>query len=109
MTDTSQNIAFVRTETLPQQAPPASEVGVIGWMRHNLFNGLWGTALTLVSLYFVYYLLSGFLPWLFNGVWNTSNIRECREVLDGATGGCFSVLTERWNQLLFGFTYPEAL
>ena len=26
MADTSQNVAFVRTEQLPQMAPPASEV-----------------------------------------------------------------------------------
>ena len=25
------------------------------------------------------------------------------------SGGCFSVLTERWNQLLFGFKYPVEL
>lgn len=109
MADTSQNIAFVRTEQLPQLAPPASEVGAIGWVRHNLLNGVWGTVLTLLSLYAIYYVLSGFLPWLFNGVWNTSNIRECRELLDGASGGCFSVLSERWNQLLFGFKYPADL
>jgi len=76
-------------------------------MRQNLFNGVWGTVLTILSLWAIYYMLSGFLPWLFGGVWNTNNLAECREVLDGATGGCFSVLTERWNQLLFGFTYPE--
>ena len=106
MADTSQSIAFVRTETLPQLDPPASEVGVVGWMRHNLFNGVWGTLLTLISLWAIYYLLSGFLPWLFGGVWNASSLAECREILEGATGGCFAVLSERWNQLLFGFTYP---
>jgi general L-amino acid transport system permease protein len=42
-----------------------------------------------------------------NGVWNKSSLAECREVLQGVTGGCFSVLTERWNQLLFGFQYPS--
>ncbi|MEM6759439.1 MAG: amino acid ABC transporter permease [Pseudomonadota bacterium] len=103
------DISFVRTEQLPPQAPPASEVGIVGWMRVNLFNGVWGSLLTLVSLYAIYSLLAFVLPWLFNGVWNTSSLAECREVLDGARGGCFSVLTERVNQLLFGFTYPEEL
>lgn len=110
MSDThSHSVAFVRETSLPPMDPPASEVGVIGWVRHHLLNGVWGTLLTLISLYAIYSVLSGFLPWLFNGVWNTNNIRECREVLEGATGGCFSVLSERWNQLLFGFTYPEEL
>ncbi|MEL7092810.1 MAG: amino acid ABC transporter permease [Pseudomonadota bacterium] len=103
------DISFVRTEQLPPQAPPASQVGIVGWMRVNLFNGVWASLLTLVSLYAIYALLAFVLPWLFNGVWTTSSLAECREVLDGARGGCFSVLTERVNQLLFGFTYPEEL
>ncbi len=108
MADTS-NIAFVRTETLPQREPPLSEVGIVGWMKHNLFNGVWGTLLTLISLYAIYALLAFVTPWIFNGVWNASSLSECREILDGATGGCFAVLTERINQLLYGFTYPEEL
>jgi general L-amino acid transport system permease protein len=27
--------------------------------------------------------------------------------LEGASGGCFAVLAERWNQLIFGFKYPS--
>ena len=102
----SDNIVFVRTEMLPELPPPATETGVIKWLRENLFSSVTNSILTLISLYIIYQLLSGFLPWLFGGVWTTSSLKECREVLDGATGGCFSVLTERWNQLLFGFKYP---
>ena len=108
MSDThSQSVAFVRDTMLPQEPPPASEAGVIKWMRENLFPGPVNTLLTLLAIYFIYKLLAGSLPWLLNGVWTTSSLAECREVLQGATGGCFSVLTERWNQLLFGFTYPS--
>jgi general L-amino acid transport system permease protein len=48
------------------------------------------------------------MPWVLNGVWMRL-IRECREILDGSVGGCFAVLTERWNQLLFGFSIPVEL
>ena len=65
--------------------------------------------LTIVAAYFIYLILSDTLPWILNGVWGTSSLAECREILQGATGACFSVLTERWNQLLFGFQYPEEL
>jgi general L-amino acid transport system permease protein len=41
-----------------------------------------------------------------NGLWTTSSLAECREILAGKTGACFSVLTERWNQLIYGFKYP---
>ncbi|MDW4500464.1 amino acid ABC transporter permease [Sulfitobacter sp. D35] len=108
MSDThAQTVGFVRDTMLPPADPPAAETGALKWLKENLFSSIPYTILTLLALYFIWSLLSGFLPWLLGGVWNTSNIRECREVLDGAAGGCFSVLRERWNQLLFGIAYPQ--
>ena len=108
MSDTpAQSVAFVRTETLPQLPPPASQAGAIKWMRENLFSNIPNSILTLASLYVIYLIVTGAFPWLANGIWNTNSLAECREALQGATGACFSVLTERWNQLLFGFSYPS--
>lgn len=101
-----QSVAFVRTEQLPQLPPPAAQTGAVKWMRENLFNGVTGTILTLISVFVIWQVLAFVLPWLFNGIWSASSIRECREILEGATGGCFAVLSERWNQLLFGIAYP---
>jgi general L-amino acid transport system permease protein len=77
------------------------------WVKDNLFPTWANAILTIVALYFLYLLVSGSLPWLLNGVWSASSLSECREILDGATGACFSVLSERWHQLLFGFKYPS--
>ena len=108
MSDThSHSVAYVRESMLPEQEPPASAVGVTAWVRENLFKGWANTLLTVVAIYVIYRLLAGALPWFLGGIWTTSSLAECREVLQGATGGCFSVLTERWNQLLFGFQYPS--
>jgi general L-amino acid transport system permease protein len=108
MSDThAQTVAFVRKTEIPPAPPPYAATGPVKWMRENLFatpaNGL----LTIVSLYVVYLVLSAVLPWILNGIWNTSSLTECREALEGAVGACFSVLAERWNQLLFGFQYPS--
>lgn len=103
----SQFVAFVREQQIPQSPPPTAETGAIKWLRENLFSSIPYSILTLVSLYAIFVILSGFLPWALNGVWSTSNIRECREVLEGVRGGCFSVLSDRWNQLLFGIAYPS--
>ncbi|MGJ8589810.1 MAG: amino acid ABC transporter permease [Yoonia sp.] len=103
----NNSVAFVRTETLPQLPPPASQAGVVKWMRENLFLNIPNSILTLVSMYVIYLLVTGAFPWIANGIWNTNSLAECREILDGATGACFSVITERWNQLLFGFSYPS--
>ena len=101
------NVAFVRETQLPELPPPSIETGLIKWIRVNLFGGISGTILTLVSLFVIYHILSSVLPWIFNGIWDTNNIRECKDVLAGVSGGCFSVLRDRWYQLLFGITYPS--
>ena len=110
MSDThAHSVAFVRETSLPPAPPPAAETGIVKWLRENLFATWSNAILTIVALYVIFLVLRGTMPWLFNGVWGASSLAECREILDGATGGCFAVLTERWNQLLFGFTYPSEL
>ncbi|MFK7836007.1 MAG: amino acid ABC transporter permease [Sulfitobacter sp.] len=107
MSDThSHSVAFVRETTIPQAAPPATEQGIVKWVRENLFATWANSLLTVAALYVIYLILAATMPWMFNGVWFASSLAECREVLDGTSGGCFAVLTERWNQLLFGFKYP---
>ncbi|KIC36923.1 amino acid ABC transporter permease [Leisingera sp. ANG-M7] len=108
MSDThAHSIAFVRDTEIPPSPPPAGETGAVKWLRENLFSNAVNSALTIASLLVIYILLSKTLPWLLNGVWTTNSLAECREVLQGKTGACFSVLTERWNQLLYGFKYPS--
>ncbi|MDG1288786.1 MAG: amino acid ABC transporter permease [Lentibacter sp.] len=102
----ADSVAFVRETFLAEQPAPASATGVVRWLQDNLFPTWANGLLTIVSLYVIYLLVSLAAPWMFNGLWNTQSLAECREVLEGATGACFSVLTERWNQLLFGFKYP---
>ncbi|WP_370400338.1 amino acid ABC transporter permease [Sulfitobacter sp. JB4-11] len=107
MSDThAHSVAFVRETALPPVAPPANAAGPVKWMRDNLFATWPNALLTVASFYVIFLILSNTLPWILNGVWNTGSLAECREVLDGTAGACFSVLTERWNQLLFGFKYP---
>ncbi len=103
------SVAYVRDSMLEQQPAPVTETGVVKWTRTNLFSTIPNTILTLVALYALIWLVWSVFPWFANGVWDAASIRDCREILDGRTGGCFAVLTERWNQLLFGFQYPSEL
>lgn len=107
------DVSFVRTDMLPEQAPPGSEVGVIGWLRHNLFSSWINGILTVLSIYAIYFVLSGILPWVFQSVWNADSLTECREIMKATWGethghACWGVIKERWLQLLFGF-YPSDL
>ncbi len=107
MADQDNNsIAFVATEVIPESPPPARETGVVKWLRENLFSSVPNTILTVLALILIYLVLKNTMPWILNGLWTTSSLAECREILDGTTGACFSVLTERWNQLIYGFKYP---
>lgn len=108
MSDThAQSVAFVRETALPPAPPPASEAGAVKWVRENLFNGWVNSILTVLAIYIIAKIVVSSAPWFINGLWTTPSLAACREVLQGQTGACFSVLTERWNQLLFGFKYPS--
>ncbi len=64
--------------------PPASEVGVIGWMRKNLFNGWFNTLLTLFALWILYLVVPGILNFnFFNAVWSGSDRLACSDVNQG--------------------------
>ena len=107
------DISFVRTEMLPEKAPPASSVGLIGWIRENLFSGWFNSVLTVLSLAFVYYVLASILPWIFQSSWTANSLNECREAIsttygEGTSGACWAVVRERYLQLIYGF-YPDHL
>ena len=78
------DVGYVSSNMLPEQAPPSSTVGPIKWIRENLFNGVVNSILTLLSLYFIWYVLSGLLPWIWYGSWTASSLKDCREVIAAA-------------------------
>ena len=107
----AHTVSFVRREMLPEQEPPLTEVGAIKWLRENLFSSWLNAILTVLSVFFVYWALAHILPWMLGGIWDADSLNECREVRDARYGedasvACWAVLTDRWNQLLFGF-YPS--
>ncbi len=106
------DISFVRTEMLPQQEPPASSVGVIGWMRENLFSGWLNSVLTVISGLFIFSVVGSLLGWAWSPTWSATSLNECREIATGlgheGHGACWGVIRDRWVQLLFGFYPPES-
>ena len=101
-----RTIAFVRTKEVPAMPPPPNAAGPMKWIKDNLFATPTNGVLTVLAFLAIYMILSGAIPWMVNGIWTSSSLAACREILDGTVGACFAVLAERWNQLLFGFQYP---
>ncbi|MDP1668738.1 amino acid ABC transporter permease [Phaeovulum sp.] len=103
--------AYVRSAMLPEQAPPVSEIGVIRWLRENLFSGPLNTFLTLAGSFILYFLVKEYYPWLRHSVWQAGSVGECRDIVtatwgEGATGACWAIIRDRWNMFMFGF-YPR--
>jgi general L-amino acid transport system permease protein len=82
-------------------------------MRENLFSDWLNAILTLLSIYAIYWLVMHIGPWFRHAVWDAGSLQECRQIIqatwgEGASGACFAVIRERWQQYLFGF-YPSEL
>jgi general L-amino acid transport system permease protein len=81
--------------------PPVTHIGVIGWARHNLFNGVFNSILTLVTLFFLWKVVPPLFRWAFiDSAWHTTG-QACRQ----AAGACWSVISMNYRFILFGF-YP---
>jgi general L-amino acid transport system permease protein len=109
----AHTVAYVRDTMMPEQSPPPTEAGAIKWLRENLFSSWLNAILTIVSLYVIYWVVSHVAGWMIFGIWDAGSLSECRQIRDerfgeGANVACWAVLTERWNQLLFGF-YPTEM
>jgi|SaaInl7_200m_RNA_FD_contig_121_36182_length_4003_multi_7_in_0_out_0_4 general L-amino acid transport system permease protein len=84
--------------------PPATEVGILGWMKHHLFNGAFSSISTIVVFLVAVKLVPPIIQWAFiDSVWFTSG-KECYEV----SGACWSVVTQNIRFNIFGyFPYAE--
>jgi general L-amino acid transport system permease protein len=100
----AHSVAFVAERQIPPSPPPRSQIGAVKWLRDNLFSSISNTILTLVSIWVIFEVARGLLPWFAGSVWNAGSLRECRELGEGA---CFAVINERFNQFLFGL-YPSS-
>jgi general L-amino acid transport system permease protein len=84
--------------------PPVTNIGVIGWMRANLFNGYLNSLLTLAVVYLLWQSLPPFISWAFiDSMWFATS-DQCK----AGSGACWSVITANIRFILFGF-YPHEL
>lgn len=91
-------------KTVDSIRPPAASIGVIGWIRANLFSGWLNSILTLVVLYLLWATVPPFIKWAFlDSLWfSTSD--QCK----ASDGACWSIVTANIRFILFGF-YPHQL
>ena len=90
-----------RAQMLPGRAAPVATVGVLGWLRANLFSSWLNTLLTVAALVLLWRIVPPLLGWaLFNADFQGATGQEC-----SGEGACWAWLDQRISQFLYGF-YP---
>src|SRR5690606_20990129 len=88
----------------PSLPPPRMSVGVVGWLRANLFSSWFNTLLTLLAIYLVWLIVPPLLKWaVFEADWSGTTRADCT-----SEGACWVFIKQRFSQFMYGF-YPEEL
>lgn len=88
----------------PDLPPPALSVGVVGWLRANLFSSWFNTLLTLFAAYLIWLLLPPLIQWAFiDADWTGTTRADCT-----SGGACWVFVQQRFGQFMYGF-YPTEL
>jgi general L-amino acid transport system permease protein len=88
----------------PDLPPPAMSVGVLAWLRANLFSGWFNSLLTLFAVYLLWLLLPPLIQWAFiNADWSGTSRADCT-----SGGACWVFVQQRFGQFMYGF-YPHEL
>lgn len=101
--------AFVRKETLPQEAPPLSVAGPLAWIRAHLFSSPLNAILTLLCLYLVVDAVPGLIRFYFlDAVWTGTNRDAClADKVGRPVGACWAYVGDRLQYFIYG-SYPVA-
>jgi general L-amino acid transport system permease protein len=85
----------------PDLPPPPSTVGVVGWVRTNLFSSTTNTLLTIFAAYLIWLMVPTVISWtLINADWSGDSRESCT-----SGGACWVFIKVRLDQFIYGF-YP---
>ena len=91
-----------RAQMVPGRPAPVTTVGVLGWLRTNLFSNWLNTVLTVAGLLLLWRIVPPLLGWaFFNADFSGTTGEECT-----AAGACWAWIDQRISQFLYGF-YPN--
>lgn len=87
----------------PDLPPPASETGVIGWVRQNLFSSPLNIGLTVIGFYIIYVSVIPALDWaFFSADFIGVDQKNCT-----SGGACWVFIASRINFFIYGFFPAE--
>ncbi len=98
MTDAAQTYAPGQHPDLP---PPVTTVGLVGWLRANLFSSPVNVGFTLFALYVIYVMVPPVIQWAFiDADWTGETRDACSR-----EGACWVFIKVWFRQLMYG-RYP---
>ena len=93
------------TNALNEIKPPVIELGIIGWLRKNLFSTWYNTILTILGIYLLYSILPPLFNWIFfDANFVGSSKDECTK--DGA---CWIFIKQNLKLIFYGLYPTEEL
>jgi general L-amino acid transport system permease protein len=108
----SESVATAGTlATTTREQPPSSVVGPWPWIRSNLLNSWWSTAVTLVLGYVIVRVVFGLVEWgIVHAIWsvpyNDKGIADTSVCQNAkGTGACWAIIADKYRLILFG-RYP---
>ena len=99
--------AYVRKVPAPDMRPPPATVGLLGWMRANLFSSVGSTIATVLTAALLAYIVPPLFDFLIvNAVWTGTDREAC---LPSETrpevGACWAYIADRFAYIIYG-SYP---
>jgi general L-amino acid transport system permease protein len=99
--------AYVRKVPAPDMRPPPATVGLLGWMRANLFSSVSSTIATVLIAALLAYIVPPLFDFLIvNAVWSGTDREAC---LPSETrpevGACWAYIADRFAYIIYG-SYP---
>jgi general L-amino acid transport system permease protein len=89
----------------PDLPPPPGTVGVVGWMRQNLFSNITNSFFTILGIYILISIIPPILGWaIFDADFTGASRTDCT-----SDGACWTLIVVRGKQYLYGFYPTEEL
>ena len=80
----------------PDKPPPPTTVGVLGWVRENLFYSWTSTITTFVAGYLIFITLAALYQWgIADAVWEAESRRQCLDT--SPHGACWAGIIVWFN------------
>lgn len=87
---------------LPDKKAPTQTVGIIPWLKHNLFSSVWNTVATIMIAAVLAFIIPSLFDWLFfSANWIGTTQDDCTK-----EGACW-VFIRAWSQQFFYGSYLD--